>query len=52
MTRLAIARSGAPGCVAMLLGMAAMLAATPALAQAAAQPAKIDAADTAWMISG
>jgi Amt family ammonium transporter len=51
MTRLAIARSGAPGCIAVLLGMAAMLAATPALAQAAAQPAKIDAADTAWMIS-
>src|SRR6187399_414501 len=45
MTGLAIARKGALSCVAMLM------AATPALAQAAAQPAKIDAADTAWMIS-
>src|SRR4051795_3278589 len=45
MTGLVIARKGALSCVAMLI------AATPALAQAAAQPAKIDAADTAWMIS-
>ncbi len=40
-----IAHKGALSCVAMLM------AATPAFAQAAAQPAKIDAADTAWMIS-
>jgi ammonium transporter, Amt family len=45
MPRFAIARRGALSCVAMLM------AATPALAQAVAQPAKIDAADTAWMIS-
>src|SRR6187399_2320294 len=45
MTGLAIARKGALSCVAMLV------TAAPALAQAAAQPAKIDAADTAWMIS-
>jgi Amt family ammonium transporter len=45
MTRLSVARRGALSCVAMLM------AATPALAQAAAQPAKIDPADTAWMIS-
>ena len=45
MTILAAARRGALGCVAMLL------AATPALAQASTTPARIDAADTAWMIS-
>src|SRR5476649_360480 len=45
MPRFAITRKGALSCVAMLM------AATPALAQATAQPAKIDAADTAWMIS-
>src|SRR3981081_3201891 len=47
MKRLALARKGALHGVAMLLA----LAATPAFAQATAQPAKIDAADTAWMIS-
>ena len=35
------------GAVALWLAVAA----TPAFAQAAAQPAKIDAADTAWMIA-
>ena len=40
----ALARRGALICVAMV-------AAAPALAQTMAQPAKIDAADTAWMIS-
>jgi Amt family ammonium transporter len=47
MTRLALTRGGALHSIAMLMTMAA----TPALAQVAAQPAKIDAADTAWMIS-
>ncbi|MEA3027573.1 MAG: ammonium transporter, Amt family [Alphaproteobacteria bacterium] len=41
------ARSCACNGIAMLMA----LAATPALAQTAAQSAKIDAADTAWMIS-
>ena len=41
----ALARRGALSCVAMLA------AAMPAFAQTMAQPAKIDAADTAWMIS-
>jgi Amt family ammonium transporter len=45
MVRFAIARAGARNAVAMLMAIAA----TPA--QAAAQSAKIDAADTAWMIS-
>src|SRR3954467_2946631 len=44
MTGFAIARKGALSCVATLV------AAAPALAQAAAQPAKIDSADTAFMI--
>ena len=47
MTRRMFARAGARNGVAMLIA----LAATPAFAQATAQPAKIDAADTAWMIS-
>src|SRR3954463_3318900 len=45
MKGLGIARKGALSCVATLV------AAAPALAQAAAQPAKIDAGDTAWMIA-
>src|SRR5471030_3119993 len=45
MPRFAITRKGALSCVVMLMAV------TPALAQATAQPAKIDAADTAWMIS-
>jgi Amt family ammonium transporter len=47
MTRQALARRGALGGIAMSLATAA----TPAFAQAAAQPAKIDAGDTAWMIA-
>src|ERR1043165_3017197 len=45
MTGLAIARRGALSCVVL------SMAAAPALAQAAAAAPKIDAADTAWMIS-
>lgn len=51
MTRLALARAGALNAVAMLMAVTATMAATPALAQAAAQPAKIDSGDTAWMIA-
>src|SRR4051794_13977987 len=47
MTRNAVARCGALGGALSLL----VWATTEALAQATAQPAKIDAADTAWMIS-
>jgi Amt family ammonium transporter len=47
MLKAGIARLGARGTTAM--AMAAL--ATPVFAQAAEQPAKIDAADTAWMIS-
>jgi Amt family ammonium transporter len=47
MTGLTLARGGARHGIAMLIAMIA----TPAFAQAAAQPARIDAADTAWMIS-
>jgi Amt family ammonium transporter len=47
MTGMKRARSCACNGIAMLMA----LAATPALAQTAAQSAKIDAADTAWMIS-
>jgi Amt family ammonium transporter len=47
MNRFAVARRCARNGVAMLMA----LAATPAFAQAAAAPAKIDGADTAWMIS-
>src|SRR6478672_2169940 len=46
MTKKRIARCGALGGAVLLMGWASQ-----ALAQAAAQPAKIDAADTAWMIS-
>jgi Amt family ammonium transporter len=46
MTKLAAARVGALGGIAISLAMPI----APALAQAAAQPAKIDAADTAFMI--
>jgi Amt family ammonium transporter len=46
MTKLAGARFRVLGGIAVLLAMAA-----PALAQGAAQPAKINPADTAWMIS-
>jgi Amt family ammonium transporter len=46
MTRKTIARCGALGGAVLLTAWASQ-----ALAQAAAQPAKIDAADTAWMIS-
>jgi Amt family ammonium transporter len=46
MTRKTIARLGALGGAVSLTAWASQ-----ALAQAAAQPAKIDAADTAWMIS-
>ena len=51
MTRLALARGGARNAAAMLTATVATMAATPALAQAAAQPAKIDGGDTAWMIA-
>ena len=47
MTRNAVARCGALGGALSLL----VWATTEALAQATAQPAKIDPADTAWMIS-
>jgi Amt family ammonium transporter len=47
MSKLAVARYGALGGIALSL----VTSATPVLAQAAAQPAKIDAGDTAWMIS-
>jgi Amt family ammonium transporter len=47
MTKLAVARCRLTAGIAILTA----LSATPALAQAAAQPAKIDPADTAWMIS-
>src|SRR3569623_1037362 len=46
MIRKTIARCGALGSAVLLTAWASQ-----ALAQAAAQPAKIDAADTAWMIS-
>src|SRR6185312_4177525 len=46
MTRKTIARCGALGGAVLLAAWASQ-----ALAQATAQPAKIDAADTAWMIS-
>ena len=52
MTKSTSARSGAAAFVAAaVIGVALIGAATEAMAQAAAQPAKIDAADTAWMIS-
>jgi ammonium transporter, Amt family len=52
MTKSTSARSGAAALVAAaVIGVALIGAATEAMAQAAAQPAKIDAADTAWMIS-
>src|SRR5712691_3658908 len=47
MTTNAIARGGARGGAVLLL----VWATTEALAQAAAPPAKIDPADTVWMIS-
>ena len=47
MTKLAGARCRAIGGIAILLAMST----TPVLAQAAAQPAKINPGDTAWMIS-
>src|SRR5665213_775517 len=47
MTKPTGARASARNAAAMLLAIVA----TPALAQAAAAPVKIDAADTAWMIS-
>ena len=47
MINLAVARCGVRG--ALAVGLA--LLATPVFAQVAAQPAKIDAADTGWMIS-
>jgi ammonium transporter, Amt family len=47
MLNVMVARIGARGAFAVSL----VLLATPAFAQAAAQPAKIDGADTAWMIS-
>src|SRR4051812_4984043 len=47
MTGPTLARSGARHGIAMLIATIA----TPAFAQAAAQPARIDAADTAWMIA-
>jgi Amt family ammonium transporter len=47
MTKQLGARCGVVSGIAILMAMLA----TSALAQAAAQPAKIDAADTAWMIS-
>jgi len=47
MANLALARRAVTGLIASAIAMAA----TPAFAQAAAQPAKIDGADTAWMIS-
>jgi len=47
MTKLALARFGAVGGIAMSMAVCA----TPVLAQAAAQPAKIDSADTAFLIS-
>ena len=47
MKRLALARCA----FAVLFASAFTLLADPALAQAAASPPKIDAADTAWMIS-
>jgi Amt family ammonium transporter len=47
MTKPTWARAGARSAAAMLLAIGG----TPALAQVAAAPAKIDAADTAWMIS-
>jgi Amt family ammonium transporter len=46
MLNVSVARTGARGAFAIWL----VLLATPAFAQAAAQPAKIDGADTAWMI--
>ena len=46
MTALASARSGIAALVATLLAISA----TPAFAQAATTPAKIDAADTGFMI--
>ena len=47
MIRSALARKGALHGFAMMMA----LASAPAFAQAAATPAKIDGADTAWMIS-
>jgi Amt family ammonium transporter len=47
MTGNAVARGGALGSAIMLLALSSI----PALAQATAAPPKIDAADTAWMIS-
>jgi Amt family ammonium transporter len=47
MSKLASARGGAAAVVASLIAMTA----SPAFAQAAAQPARIDAADTAFVIS-
>jgi Amt family ammonium transporter len=47
MLNFAAARHGARGALAVWIA----LLATPVFAQAAAQPAKIDGADTAWMIS-
>jgi len=47
MTKLAVKRYGMVGGIAALMAMAT----TSVFAQAAAQPAKIDAGDTAWMIS-
>jgi len=47
MTKPAVTRYGMMGGIAILMAMAT----TSVFAQAAAQPAKIDAGDTAWMIS-
>ena len=47
MTKPAVTRYGMMGCIAILMAMTT----TSVFAQAAAQPAKIDAGDTAWMIS-
>jgi len=47
MTKPAVTRYGMMGGIAILIAMAT----TSVFAQAAAQPAKIDAGDTAWMIS-